>query len=561
MIIEEVTEHNFKEKNEEGAKRVEKKIQRIENQIKNVQTRTAKGIKSEELTTSIDWNMFLDPTIWAYKFLKDKQGNPLKLRGFQDKIINDRHQEIVCAASNQIGKTVAMEIKSIHHAIHVPNASVLIISASEDQSIRVLDEIKNLLRTANIDFTPVIGEIENRTELHIKNVSDEGVSIIRCLPPTKVVRGYYATLIICDEIGFWEIDNYTQIEYYNKVIYSRTLDTQTWENPHFTMGQICSISNPNAQHGALWSLWNSDRTHKYRYCFLASPKNTLEKYNMLRNDKDISTDEFDSVYAAVFSSAAGGFITGFEYKDAIKNEYEVKLPITSPVYFGADFAGEDTISRDVDSTVLIGAHHVKHNEENKVQIGYTHEFPLRCKKAQVYGELKRFSNISKFAYDKPGVGDSVKNDLKDKNILSEYKVESLTYSLPNKSEVYYNLKRLFEQRLIMIPDIPKLKEQLMGLRFEKTDGGHLKIHHAREGLHDDWADALANACYAAKRLKGVSAGAVVIKKEEKEVSLDMKKYNLVCPDCEKEGKDGYYMGLNKNKKNLERIPCPEHSVS
>ena len=39
--------------------------------------------------------------------------------------------------------------------------------------------------------------------------------------------------------------------------------------------------------------------------------------------------------------------------------------------------------------------------------------------------------------------------------------------------------------------MPKLKEQLLGLRFERTDGGHIKVHHASEGLHDDLADAFS----------------------------------------------------------------------
>ena len=36
-----------------------------------------------------------------------------------------------------------------------------------------------------------------------------------------------------------------------------------------------------------------------------------------------------------------------------------------------------------------------------------------------------------------------------------------------------------------------------------------------------------------------------------------KKYLLVCPTCEQEGKDGYYMGFNANKR-MERITCLLH---
>ena len=252
----------------------------------------------------------------------------------------------------------------------------------------------------------------------------------------------------------------------------------------------------------MWSLWSDLEYHQYRYCWLANPLNTIEKWHKLKKEK--SSDVFDSVYAAVFSSATGGFITAKEYDDAVRN-YTPIPSLTVPLYFGADVAGEDTVSRDVDSSILIGGIKISEQEIDKARVEYTNEFPLRSKKELIYNELARFRNTAQFAYDKMGVGDSVKNDLVDRNILAEYQIEALTYSLPNKSDVYYNLKHLFEQRKIILPPgLNKLREQLLGLRFERTQAGHMtkpqiKIHHEGEGLHDDWADALANFCWAAMR--------------------------------------------------------------
>ena len=70
--------------------------------------------------------------------------------------------------------------------------------------------------------------------------------------------------------------------------------------------------------------------------------------------------------------------------------------------------------------------------------------------------------IAKLGYDKVGVGDKMSNDLVDRGILSRYAIEVLTYSLPNKSNVYINFQTLFEQGLLEGRDIPKLKEQLFG---------------------------------------------------------------------------------------------------
>ncbi len=568
MLIEEISEKNFKEKIEEGNKRVELKLKKFENQIGDVDTRTRKGIKSEELTQSVDWYKFLDPTIFAYKLLTDKQDNQLKLRGFQDKIINDKHPRILCAAANQAGKTTTVCVKAIHHACLVPYASVLIISRSEQQSIYILDEIRWMLRRAKVPFKSVIDEVENRTEFHITNFDKKGVSVIRCLPPTQRVLAYPATLIVCDEIGFWDIEGGNQLSFFEKVIVSRIQETQHWKpkvgelelSNYFTMGQIICVSSTNAQQGIMWHLWNESDYNHYRYCWLSNPLNTLEKYKVLKDKKP--SDVFDSVYAAVFSSATGGFITGAEYTDA-ERDYIIQPNNTR--FLGGDFAGEDTVSRGVDETLLFGVEHAKEEKIMKVKVSYYKEFPLRTKKSVVYEKIKEFENISKFAYDRIGVGDSVKNDLKDRGILSEYKIEALTYSLPNKSEVYYNLKHLFEQRLLILPKgLDKLKEQLLGLRFERTQGGHMtkpliKIHHASEGIHDDWADALANACYAAKRLMGTTPSITIIEKTKQPNQLN-KIYTFVCPECEKEGKEAYYEAYNPNKKHFEKVNCPVHTT-
>ena len=566
-LIEEIDENNFEYKNKEGEKRVDFKIRKFERQVESSKiSEKGKGMQNPvENKEHVDLYALLDPTIWAYKFLRDKQNKPLILRGFQDNIINDKHRFIVCAAANQIGKTWTACIKAIHHALHVNNASVIIVSRSEQQAINVLDEIKWMLKRASIDFDSVIGDVENRTEIHLISPDKIGTSVIRCLPPTTGILGFLATLIICDEIAFWEIDSPTMessTKFFHQVIVSRTNATKSWKNDFFRMGQIFCISNPNGQQGIMWDLWNDADFHQFRFNFLSNPENSLEEYNMWKTK--MPDDWFDSQYAAVFSSASGGFITLDEWNGAVR-DYSAFPPITVPIYFGGDFAGEDTVGRNVDSTILIGVENIKEEEKNKIKLIYHKEFPLRVKKEDVYEELRIYPNINKFCYDKPGVGDSVKNDLIDKNILSEMKIESLSYSLPNKSEVYYNLKHLFEQRRIILPNIQKLKEQLMGLRFKRTTLGHLQkpviiVHHVTEGVHDDWADALANACYAARLTSPIPSIAIIQKGNNEKIS-NSRYVSLVCPKCEEtdlNGNAGYYRGISQNGKINQRILCPIH---
>ena len=149
MLIESITEENFEVKRIEGINVVNQKFKQIDRQLYH---------------NEVNYFLFLDPTVWAYKVLKDKQDKPLRLRGFQDKILNDKHPIIIIAGANQVGKTFSIAVKAIHHALHVNNASILIISRSQDQAFFILDEIKLLMQAANIPFSDVIGKVENRTE-------------------------------------------------------------------------------------------------------------------------------------------------------------------------------------------------------------------------------------------------------------------------------------------------------------------------------------------------------------------------------------------------------------
>jgi hypothetical protein len=455
----------------------------------------------------IDENSFLkditkfyrDPTLWAYGVLTDKQNNPLKLRYYQDMLINDKNRFVFCAGSNQIGKTWSVCVKALHHALHVENASVIIVSKTESQATMVLDEIKWFMRRSELGLSSMIDNVENRTEVHFK--VGKGISRIKCVPATEGALGFPATLMLCDEIAFWENGVYM----YTQVIEPRTNETMDWKNKIFIMGQIICITNPNGMQGIGWNLWNDIRYNCYKFSWLANPKKKIEDY--LRIKKTMPSVYFDSIYAAEFTSASGGFITQEEYERCI-SDYKMELNPSNTIYLGADFAGEDTVSRDTDFTVMYGINIIERKDEPpKLRVVWQKEYPRKILKENVYNDVSSMKSfIGKFAYDRVGVSDSIKNDLIDKSILNAWQIEALTYSLPNKTDVYTNLKHLFEQGRLEISKevLPQLKEQLMGLKFELTKSGYLNkpaliIHHS-SGFKDDHADAFANACYVALRL-------------------------------------------------------------
>src|SRR3990167_3135369 len=502
-LIHQITEHNFTEELEKGLVELNKKFSSLD------ELRNSK-LDKIEFEQKLAF-LLRDPTIWAYATLKDKQNNPLKLFPWQDKVINDTNRFVYVNASNQVGKSFCICIKSLHHALHTHNASVMLISKSEQQAVMLLDEIKWLLKRAKIDYSPNLGEIQNRTELQIRGPQGS-ISIIRSFPPTTAVLGFPSTLTICDEINFWEkINELSPIEYYDQVIEPRSNMTKSWTHPFLTMGQIVFISNPNGKKGIGWRTYSEDkRFNCYSYCWLAYPKNTLEEYEEAR--KRLPSYRFASIYAAEFVSAEGGFIEQEQYDDFVKYNSPLIIPPGSTLFLGGDFAGEDVKSKNRDDNVLFGVVQVENkNAPNfpRVRVVYYKEWPAGTNKNIIYDEISRLGSlptitIGSFAYDKVGVGDQIKMDLIGLGILSEYQIESLTYSLPNKSEVFLNAQRVFSLGMIEGREIPKLREQIMALEVTQPEGSvHLKIHHRTETIRDDF-------CFVAGTLVLTNKGQVPI---------------------------------------------------
>ncbi len=569
MILDEINESNFVEKNEQGEKELQVKFDSWDRLKKQRQQNV---ISKEEFKIKMGY-LWRDPTIWAYAVLRDKNNEPLRLHPFQDKIINDKNRFVHVHAANQIGKTWALAvIKGLHHLFHVKNSSVMIISSKEDQAIGILDEMKWMVKRAKVNYEGFVGDVNNRTEMQVE-VTKNNISVARTFPPTTAILSFPATLVIMDEDNFWEkIGELEPIEYYDQCIEPRTNTTKDWKHPFLTMGQIVGITNPNGQQGLGYRCLNDERYNNYKYNWLAKPTNTLEEY--LFHKKRLQGYRFASIYAATYENAAGGFITQEQYDQFASYNSPLIIPRDKTLYLGGDFVSEDPKGKNRDWAVLYGVIQVRRVEKDaedripRIKVVYWREWKPRTKITDIYAEIRRLINsginIGKFAYDKVGVSDKIYNDLIDRGILSKYNIEVLTYSLPNKSDVYINFQTLFEQGLIEGLDIPKLREQIMGLKVERPLGSvHLKIHHRTEGIKDDHPDALANACYAAKRLIGSTPSFSALKVKASQLESPSKKLTtLICPECEKinyQENNGYYQGYSSNGKSLQRVPCPIHA--
>jgi hypothetical protein len=202
------------------------------------------------------------PRHWQHIFLKK---------------IDKGHKRILCVTSRQIGKTTAIAAFGLKAAIFNlfpcgidKKTHIGIVSATEEQAIRLLDEIKKMVEMADTHigeitkndknperfvnyFTRMIDQKEtnNKTTITFTNGCD-----IKSLPPTTKIKGFYFSYVFVDEGAFIE-DNDLFFNYIEPTVSN-------------TQGAIIITTTPNGMSGWIYDLFD--------------PENKQEKSDIPRRD-------------------------------------------------------------------------------------------------------------------------------------------------------------------------------------------------------------------------------------------------------------------------------------
>lgn len=445
------------------------------------------------------YQLLSDPTIFAYAFFRDPRDlqKRFKCYAYQDAILNDKHNRILFAAANQIGKSITLCIKAITYALLHPGRTVLMTSKTLPQSKDLLRQIKQFLQNSRLDYKYDVGDSETKTEIYFKHYQDvehydkdldKTFSVLEelpqsriiCVPATEAALGYAVDLALEDELFFYEDGEY----FHNQILQPRTYTTK---------GQIMIFSNPNGQQGIGWRLWNDDTYHKYRFNFLDCPTNTQEEFDKLC--AGLTREQIDSTLLAIFTSPEGGFLTLQERKDMQEDRSSI-LPsiITRPLFIFFDWA------KVHDRTVRIIGIPVRKNENDWADEVYVYEmleYPSGTPYTEIIDvDLKNLilsvgpENVAMVGWDNTGVGRGLEDFTKRVEQLG-IQAMPVEFSAENKSRIFTLFKLLAENRRIKIPKIAECDKQLSMLRFEKSPRGLLKVHHENEKDRDDFPDAIA----------------------------------------------------------------------
>jgi len=421
-----------------------------------------------------------DPSLFAYYFFVDDKGNPFKVHAHQDFILNDPSKTIILNIARQTGKSTTAAIKAIHTAYWVPNALVLIMSATKPQALEVVRKIKNFLNTSRFTTWKEImpkGK-ENKAEVELNNSKTRTKSRIISVTASDSARGYSPTLVICDEMAFWE----DQDETFNSVVLPMVDATD---------GTILALSTPNGRHGSFWNCYQSKHWSAYHFNWRANPLNTQEK--MDRKKETMTPLQFRAEYEAEFVSSRDSFFTSSEIKNAVHEDANQGWKGEVNTVVAVDFGKiHDNCVINIGTIINPEAdrsHQILRVVDRRVK-------PLGTQYATIIAELKSINDLmhpNLFILDATGVGEGPSDMLFNLGLP----VEPFKFSLFSKVTIMNNLKLLMQQNRIQICGVKELVEQLEMFEYEASESGGVaqpKLH-APKGQHDDEVDSLALLAY------------------------------------------------------------------
>ena len=405
--------------------------------------------------------------------------------------LNDTSKRLVISTGRQIGKTEMAAIRGLYNAVWHDDSVTLILSPNQRQSNILFRRMKYFLNrnavmpddvripiTESITReTQTVIELGNGAEIHSLPASEDGDNI----------RGFTAHMIIVDEAAKIKDDVY-------KVIRPMLLTTR---------GTLILQGSPKGMSNYFYKCY-SEPTWKF------SPYHFPSSVSPLISDEDIEEarltlpdNEFRQEYLGEFISSVGVMFTPEEVdaairRTAIQRDFPFKAFEYYLGYDPARFGDDDGVGvilerrpmpeKSAEATLR------GWKEWAAVKIIEVKNAPL-TDQIRLIKQLHNVWNFKRIVVDATGMGGGVTDAL----VEDRLPVEGFQFSYKSKAEVYFNLKQIFENQNMLLPENAKMRKQLLELQREQSEkSGFIKIFHPRRGA-DDYPTALALAAWSGTR--------------------------------------------------------------
>ncbi len=412
---------------------------------------------------------------------------------------------VVYRTGRQVGKSRNAGIKAIHFGYFAPlfaknldegECNIVIASLSKDQAFLIFRKISNFIHKS-----PTLSKLirrETKSELTMEWYDGSGKTnfIVRPIGDTgDSLRGFTVHYAILDEAA-----------YIPQVVYDAFLPSTVTTKPH-----ILLTSTPKGKSGQFFkSCMQSHILYEKGVPHAIEGKEDKERFpwtqfHVTTYDNPLAASDpavlkliRGTTKAAERQEIYGEFLDGGNSLIPYNLLQESLTPIERPQFDYYD-CGIDTSGKGKDETVII-TFGVRDNVVYPVDVytELTTEQPKLVRKIQ---ELNRIYGYRRIYIDETGIGDTLMDLCKQ--IDPNMPVYGINFK-SDKTDLYVNLERLFEERFINISLLEdyhrdKLSEQLSYMYW---DHGKFKDQQpkVRTEHSDDYSDSCALGCFGQQKV-------------------------------------------------------------
>lgn len=415
-----------------------------------------------------------------------KQAIKKPVYAYQRQILDDDNNRTIVNKSRQTGISTIAALKGLLLAL--AGRTVLLVSPSQRQSKHLMDYVKQFLQTIK-DF-----ELENNGKkvslvLPMQEETKTGMIFnnggqIHSLPNSaSTIRGFKADYVVLDEFAHFLND--TDKEVWDAIVPSTSRG-----------GKVLIISTPFGENNQYYKIWHEEKDTWNKILITHEECEDLD-IEGIRGTMD------EASFAQEYCNAFLGEMDSYFPYDLIKKCIDPELPLdsTDVHYLGVDFARKYDLTAIIGAKKILGIHalDIRSYEIRLVQAGRNIPFKTQLDSIKV---LLENPNVERATLDAGGLGMPLAEQLQQEHSA---KVVPVTFTNEIKERLMTNLKRLFEQKKITIPNHTPLINSLHAISLKQTESQHFVFNSPRDEEigHADLAWALSLALMNVEQAKPV----------------------------------------------------------
>ena len=371
--------------------------------------------------------------------------------------------------ARQVGFSFAMAAEGLIESLTNQEYVVLYVSTGEAGAKRILQYVYDLIYSMPVEPKLLVASTQ---EVRFSNKS----RLISLPNNPASVRGFAADKVYIDEAAWLASQRLTSDE-----------DIYNALEPSVSRGgSITLASTPHGKSNRFFKVWAYDKGYsRHEVPYTDCPDKEYQK-SVEKLRRTMSEIAFGQEYLCQFYTDELALFP-FSLIDRCKNSDLIMSHSISTDNFTQ--MGVDVAKMQDSSVVTI----IEKFPDGRIETRLIEEWAGTdySEQARRIHTLAMANNITKIKVDATGPGAGLAEALV--KLLGEGRCEAVTLTNQSKERIILDLRTLFEQGRIAIPENQKLINQLVGMDREFTPTGMVRYTHSTRHGHDDFVLSLALA--------------------------------------------------------------------